>query len=650
MRRLVCAALVLTALAAAAVALAGFGAGRQTANATDLKALTPLQQRLVSGVARQVLERPSPAAQALKPAAQKSDLTGCPVDRGANVRVNRDCLNLADPELAGRGQAQNETSIAQDPNSPSRIIGAANDYRRGDSACYTYYSRNGGRDWQDSTPPVGFTGGAAFGSARQYWEGSGDPSVAWDTKGNAYLSCLTFQRGAPATSNPDLSSAFYLYRSTGSGGASWNFPGRPIAEFNDVAGAGTGMLDKPYMTVDTSRRSRFQDRIYVTWTLFDANGTSYIFGAFSSDYGETFSSPKLVSGDNAGLCTNDHGVPTTPSHCNTNQFSQPFTGPDGALYVVWDNYNATDLNQGEEDDDGGDNLRAGAPVSIDNRGQVLLAKSTDGGNSFSAPVKVSDFYELPDCETYQAQNAGSACVLEKGGTHNSVFRAANYPSGAVNPRDGNEIDVTVATYINRHSNERNGCVPQGVNADTLQPLYRGVKTPGACNNDIVVSQSENAGASFTGGRTDVRGLPSVRDNDPRADQYFQWAAFDPSGKFATSYFDRAYGNDERTGFSDISLSGSRGGEEFGTVRVTGSSMPPPTQFPPTSFYGDYSGLSAGDVAHPLWMDTRDPDLFVCRDSAGNVIKPPSVCTASATNAAVANDENIFTQGVSIPTR
>jgi hypothetical protein len=82
--------------------------------------------------------------------------------------------------------------------------------------------------------------------------------VAWDTKGNAYLTCLTFQRGAGVTPNPDLSSAFYVLRSTGTGGASWNFPGRPVAQFDDTAAAGTTLLDKPYMTVDTTSGSPFQ--------------------------------------------------------------------------------------------------------------------------------------------------------------------------------------------------------------------------------------------------------------------------------------------------------------------------------------------------------------------------------------------------------
>ena len=223
---------------------------------------------------------------------------------------------------------------------------------------------------------------------------------------------------------------------------------------------------------------------------------------------------------------------------------------------------------------------------------MLLAKSTDGGNTFSAPVKVSDYYDLPDCLTYQGEDPGRACVPEKGETHNSVFRATNYPSGAVNPENRREIVVTLGSYINRHSNEQNGCVPQGFNADTFQALYDGVKTPGACNNDIVISRSTNAGQTFTGGSTNVRQLPATRAGDAsRADQFWQWAAFDARGRLAVSYYDRDYGDDETTGFSDISLSGSRNGSDFDTTRVTSSSMPPPTQFE-GQFFGDYSGLSA----------------------------------------------------------
>jgi hypothetical protein len=635
----------------AALAAVGSGGSTPAADAGKLAALKPIQQRLVSGFAQRALDQRTARARH-GGSQQHARLDGCPVNRGGNVRVNQNCLNLSDPDLSGRGQSQNETSIAQDPNDASNMVASSNDYRRGDANCYTYHSDDGGRSWQDSTPPMSFTRGAAFGNvARQYWQAGGDTSVAWDTRGNAYLSCQMFNRGTVASNNPDQSSAFYVFRSTQSNGASWNFPARPVAELNDVAGSGTQLLDKQLMTVDNHTSSPFRDRIYVTWTLFAPDGTSYIYEAFSSDYGEHFSAPHLVSADSA-LCSDPIGIPTPHGRCNTNQFSQPFTGPDGNLYVVWSNFNLTGVRPAEDDDSGVDNNEFAAPAAgVDNRAQVLLARSTDGGQSFSAPVKVSDYYDLPDCLTYQDEDPGRACVPEKGNSHNSFFRATNYASGAVNPRDPREVDVTFGSYINRHSNERqrNACVPQGYNPDTFQALYDGVKTPGACNNDILLSRSTNKGLSFTGTTADVRTLPSVRDGDNQSDQYWQWAAFDRRGRLAISYYDRAYGADEFNGWSDISLSGTRDGSDFGTVRVTSSSMPAPSQFE-GQFFGDYNELTADDVAHPFWMDTRDPNLEACQDASGNVTTPPSVCTYDADNAPIANDQNVYTQAVEIPTR
>jgi hypothetical protein len=182
----------------------------------------------------------------------------------------------------------------------------------------------------------------------------------------------------------------------------------------------------------------------------------------------------------------------------------------------------------------------------------------------------------------------------------------------------------------------------------MLPLYDGVKAADACNNDILASVSHDGGAHFTGSSVDVRSLPSVRADDPRADQFWQWAAFDPTGRLAVSYYDRAYGDAETTGFSDVSLSGSRDGSHFATTRVTSGSMPPPTQFA-GAFFGDYSALTADRRrAHPVWMDTRDAALFVCRDAGGNVTLPPTVCTQSAANADVANEQNIYTRSLAIP--
>ena len=278
----------------------------------------------------------------------------CPRNFGSNVLVNQNCLNVTDTDLQGRGQAQNETAIAQNPSNPRQLVAGFNDYRRGDGTCGTAFSGNGGASWTDSTMPNGFTRGTAFGNvARQYWQAGGDPSVAWDSRGNAYYACQVFMRGPSTTNNPDQSSAIYVFRSTGDAGASWNFTGHPAIETFDTTGA--TLNDKPYMAVDSSPTSPFRDRIYVTWTFFAADGTGYIYEVHSDDYGQTFSSPVVVS-TTSSLCSNTFGLPTPQGTCNENQFSDPFTAPNGTLYVAYANFNNS------------------ATSSSDNHNQILLTK------------------------------------------------------------------------------------------------------------------------------------------------------------------------------------------------------------------------------------------------------------------------------------
>jgi hypothetical protein len=613
-----------------AVSLNVLTASTATAVPFGYNQLNSIQKRLVSGTLASELNRADLAAQprtrALSAPRRVSPTSAACTNRfGANVKVNQNCLNLTDADLQGRGQSQNETWVAVDPNNAKHVLASYNDYRRGDGTCGVSYSLDAGNTWADSTTPNGFTRGTAFGGARQYWQAGGDTSVAFDTRGNAYLSCQLFNRGLVASANPDQSSAFYVYRSTGTNGASWNFPGRPVAEHNDVIGAGDFLLDKQLLTVDNSRTSRFRDRVYVTWTTYAADGTGYIYESHSADYGETFSAPVLVSGTST-LCDRTYGLPTPQGTCNENQYSQPFTAPDGTLYVAYANFN-------------------NAITGPENRNQMLLSKSTDGGVTFSPPVRVGFYYELPDCATYQnGADPGRACVPEKGPSFNSIFRASNYPIGAVDPTRPNRVTVTYGSYINRNSNETTGCTPAGV-AASGNNLYTGVKN-GTCNNDIVLSVSTNAGSTFA--TTEPRRLPVVTTatGQTRTDQFWQGAAYTPSGTLTVSYYDRWYGNDENTGFSDITVSQSRNLASFRHDRATSSSMPPPTQFD-GAFYGDYAGIAVTNrTAYPVWSDTRPVDLFLC-PGTGTTSTPPAVCQAGATNASIANDQDIYTVAVPI---
>jgi hypothetical protein len=174
--------------------------------------------------------------------------------------------------------------------------------------------------------------------------------------------------------------------------------------------------------------------------------------------------------------------------------------------------------------------------------------------------------------------------------------------------------VTLASYLNRHSNpERGNCSPAGFNPDTALPRYDGVGERNGCNNDIVVSVSTDAGASFTGTSTPVWELPSVSDErrgGQLADQFWQWAALNPrTGRVTVAYYDRKYGDSQQTGEFDITMRRSNGHH----VRVTNQTLPPTQEFPEAGastgiFLGDYMGLAVGSdgIAHPIWTDTRNP--------------------------------------------
>jgi len=288
----------------------------------------------------------------------------------------------------------------------------------------------------------------------------------------------------------------------------------------------------------------------------------------------------------------------------------------------------------------------------DNHFQLLLSKSTDGGKTFLPPVLVANYFDLPDCGTYQGgQNEGANCMPEKGAAENSVFRATNFSSGAVDPISG-AVVVAYGSYINRDSNASTGCLPTGFALDG-DAIYTGVKTVGACSNQILASVSTNGGVSFNGQITDPTTMPVVTSAPAQrlTDQWFPSVAFTRDGKMVVSYYDRQYGQDETSGLFDVSLSSSRDLRHFAVSRVTSSSLPLPTQFPSEqgngTFMGDYSGLTAGLLAHPIWTDTRTPDLALCPGTGTSAV-PPRVCTfTSVPGGPAANDESIFTASAAV---
>ena len=78
---------------------------------------------------------------------------GCSDTDGNNVRANQECTNVSRGDLLGRGQAQNETVAAVDPNDPHNVLFGQNDYRNGDGSCGFDYSRQGGALFGDGRVP-----------------------------------------------------------------------------------------------------------------------------------------------------------------------------------------------------------------------------------------------------------------------------------------------------------------------------------------------------------------------------------------------------------------------------------------------------------------------------------------------------------------
>ncbi len=96
---------------------------------------------------------------------------------------------------------------------------------------------------------------------------------------------------------------------------------------------------------------------------------------------------------------------------------------------------------------------------------------------------------------------------------------------------------------------------------------------GTCNNDILLSVSTNAGASFANTEPRTSPVVTTAPGQARTDQFWQGATYTPNGTFVATYYDRQYGADNNIGFSDITVSQSRNLNTFRHDRATSSSMP-----------------------------------------------------------------------------
>lgn len=533
-----------------------------------------------------------------------------------NARVNQDCTF----------RRQTEASIAHDPADPRTMLAGMYDSRLGFNQCGIGWSTDRGRHWGDLLPPYRqWTNDpeSMLPSARNpnrntlrgdrgtsdTYDAGGHASVAFDSRGNGYFSCTTFDVGEES-----YASGVYVTRSPreAQGSFFFNVPETDkrfkVVEDNSV----NVFHDKQFIAADYYERSRNRDNVYVTWTVFvseercdrdPADGiepsycASQIYGSMSTDGAETWSTPELVSTSSPLCFLGDFSDPqATASSCNFNQGSDLAALPSGDLVVVWNNGNTANDNPNAQ--------QLGVTCKPSGESPGGTARLNCG-----SIVKVGDdvIEDAPQCDFGRGPEE---CIP------GAYIRTNDFPRIAVDDSNGN-VYVTWQDYL-RRDNEKQEYSIQGtrstdgsrtwadevtINPDTELDHYfpaidiseTGEDVPRIAVSYYRTERVPNENASPADGFTPGRD-PGVQDRD-----------------------------------SDYVLAG--GGPARSVpfrFRVLSPVFPPPNGIQ-SGFNGDYSGITIprGREAHPIWADTRNVDPFTPANG-------------------VRNDEDVFTASVSIP--
>ena len=475
---------------------------------------------------------------------------------------------------------QTEPHLAVNPNDPDHLIMGTVDYNFPNVSAYV--SIDGGATWEGPHQPQFLREDAGAG---------GDPIVGFDREGNAYLGFISigveeFTVG-PAVDAAVVSS-IAISRST-DGGFTWEEPvssARSGFERDleaDRTGRARGrvslsFLDKPWLAIGPHPTKPDLDVIYVTYTKFTERFGLFYFGelpfygvpvvdtvieiVWSEDGGKSWSEPVKVSptvrrtfgdlpdSDEEGTSLaedtvlqengdEDEAVGTR----RVVQGSQPAVAPDGTLYVAW-----MDSTNDE---------------AFEGLAEVYVARSEDGGLTFTDPVRTSVFNE-PGFSP-----------------RTGFFRywASTFPQLAAGPNG----EVYVAyTAIPSDRREDDG--------------------------DIYLVRSLDRGETWD------RPL-RLNDDDTDRLQFFPSITVDPNGAVHAMwgdmrddradtryhiYYSRSEDQAESWGFTD---------EETGfhaqNARVTDFPSNPNKGFPGGLFIGDYFSIKAtAEDVYMVWADTR----------------------------------------------
>jgi hypothetical protein len=405
-------------------------------------------------------------------------------------------------------EPNNEPAIAVDPNDPLHIVAAGNDYGTfNDDAWVGYYvSWDGGKTWSRDLIP-GYVGGPI--SLLTGYRAAGDPVVCFDSASNVYISGICFKR--PLNPSNPLGIGYNVGRDDGIFVAKSTDGGKTFDQVRIVIPALSSQIsfhDKEWMAVDMDNGN-----VYVVWVVFTVYSIANVLFSRSTNGGNTFSRPIVISEFRAGEIA---------SQGSTIQVT-----PDGTVHILWIDFNV---------------------------GQVRYTYSTDQGGSFSTPESICDVEEIP-----------------REDLPNCDYRTPTLLMSAVDLSDTNTSGSLYVTW----NDYRYG------------------------DADILLIYSRDGGDSWS--------EPIRVNNDEEGngqDQFFSAVAVSPQGWVHMVFYDRRDDENNSLLWAYYAIS-KNGGENF-TNNINMSDENFDGNNAPHPFIGDYIGITATNTtAYAVWCDTRE---------------------------------------------